>query len=220
MSQIFIEARRLRQRMFAWCLARFGKKLEDFLGQYKARLFRDLEGDVLEIGPGAGANLRYFSKDQMQWIGIEPNPFMHQYLLKEAESIGMKIELRTGTAEDIPAEEGSADAVISTLVLCSVKDQQRSLEEVFRVLKPGGKFLFIEHVAAPRGTWLRRIQHWLSPVWRQVADGCHPDRESWLAIENAGFEKVTIEQFKTPLPIVSPHIAGVAVKTICGRPLP
>lgn len=80
------------------------------------------------------------------------------------------------------------------------------------MLKPGGKFALFEHVAAPRGAALRRVQSLLSPVWQVLGDGCHPDREPWAAIEQAGFSQVELEPFHAKVPIVSPHIAGFAIK--------
>jgi ubiquinone/menaquinone biosynthesis C-methylase UbiE len=202
-----------RQRLFAWALAHVGKKLEKFVAPYKVRLLTDLSGTVLEIGPGTGANLRYLAKEGVRWMGIEPNPSMYPYLEQEANRLGIQIDVRQGTAERLPAPDNSVDAVVSTLVLCCVPDQQRALQEVLRVLKPGGTFVFIEHVAAPRGTWLRRLQHWVSPLWRRLGDGCRPDRETWLTIEQAGFTQLTYERRTMPVPIASPHIVGVAVKS-------
>ena len=202
-----------RQRAFAWALAHLNQKYERFVQKYKRQLFADLSGIVLEIGPGTGANLRYFPREGIRWIGIEPNPFMSQYLEEEGARLGMKIELRSGTADHLPVPDGSVDAVVSTLVLCCVGDQQLTLREVMRVLKPGGKFVFIEHVAAPIGTRLRRFQNWVTPLWRRMGDGCHPNRETWIELENAGFDKLTYEKFKAPAPIVSPQIFGVAVKS-------
>jgi len=138
---------------------------------------------------------------------------MYPYLEREASLLGMQINVCYGTAERLPALDSSVDAVVSTLVLCCVPDQQRALKEVLRALKPGGKFVFIEHVAAPRGTWLRRLQCWVSPLWRHMGDGCHPDRETWLAIEQAGFTQLTYEHCTMPVPITSPHIIGVAMKS-------
>jgi SAM-dependent methyltransferase len=193
-------------------MARCGKKTDTYLGDYKSQLFADLRGTVLEIGSGAGANLHYFPATGIKWIGVDPNPFMEQHLVREAKRLGLEIEMRPGTAEEVPAADGSVDFVISTLVLCSVIDQKRALEEVLRVLRPGGKLLFIEHVAAKRGTWLRRIQSLVKPFWRRMGDGCHPDRETRAALEQAGFADLEVEEFAAPLPIVSPHIAGTAVK--------
>jgi ubiquinone/menaquinone biosynthesis C-methylase UbiE len=93
-----------------------------------------------------------------------------------------------------------------------VDDLDRALGETLRVLKPGGRFVFLEHVAAPRGTWLRRLQRLAHPVWRIVADGCHPDRETDAAIVAAGFVAVRLERFSLPMGLVGPHIAGVALK--------
>lgn len=104
------------------------------------------------------------------------------------------------------------NAVVSTLVLCSVPNLPSTLQEILRVLKPGGRFLFIEHVAAPQGTWLRRVQSGVKPIWKAIGDGCNPDRETWVALETAGFESVNISNFFAPVPIVSPHIIGVATK--------
>jgi len=186
--------------------------MEAFMRPYKSRLFEDVSGTVLEIGPGSGINLRYLAGRPVRWIGIEPNPFMRQHLLKEAGALGIQADVRDGSAEHLPVPENSMDAVISTLVLCSVMDQRRVLEEVLRVLKPGGKFLFIEHVAAPQRSWLRRLQGCIRPLWQRMADGCEPDRETWQAIADAGFRESTIERFNAPIPVVKPHMAGVAIK--------
>jgi len=137
---------------------------------------------------------------------------MERHLAEEAQRLGLDVELRTGSAENLPAEDASVDFVISTLVLCSVVDQDRALEEVLRVLKPGGKFVFIEHVAARRGTWLRFIQTLVKPLWRRMGDGCQPDRETATALMQAGFAKVEIEEFAAPVPVVRPHIVGIAAK--------
>jgi len=177
----------------------------------KRTLLSDLRGDVLEIGPGAGANLPYYAKE-VRWVGLDPNTAMFPYLQKEAQQLGMTIQVREGQAEQIDAADNSLDAVVSTLVLCSVSDPQRVLQEIRRVLKPGGRFVFIEHVAAPRQTRTRRFQRLVMPVWTPLASGCHPDRETWTTIEDAGFSSVHFDHFRLPVPIVGPHIAGYAVK--------
>ncbi len=200
-----------RKRLMAFMLARLSGKHERFIADRKRALFTDLHGDILEIGPGTGTNLRYYSTG-IRWIGVEPNPFMHPYLKREAGRLGLKIELRDGQAERLELGEGSLDAVVSTLVLCSVRDVPDTLREILRVLKPGGRFLFIEHVAAPPGTWLRRVQRWVRPISKALADGCCPDRETWKAIEQGGFESLHYEHFRVPIPITATHIAGVATK--------
>lgn len=199
------------KRLFAWMLAHGMGRYEQAMGERKRALLAPLHGCVVEIGPGAGVNLHSFAPD-VQWIGIEPNPWLHPYLRQEAARLGRSIELRSGTAGAIDLPDASADAVVSTLVLCSVSDPARVLQEVLRVLKPGGRFVFLEHVAAPRGSGLRHLQRLLRPGWRVIADGCRPDRETWTAIEQAGFRRVEIEHFRGPIPVIRPHIAGMAEK--------
>lgn len=154
------------------------------------------------MGPGTGPNFRYFLRD-IAWIGVEPNRHLH-------------VHLNNGRLVDDCSEIDSetADAVVSTLVLCSVDSLERILREVLRILKPGGRFYFLEHVAAPRGTPRRLVQRILQPIWRIPARNCHPCRDTLEAIRTAGFEQLEVEEFELPLGPLSPHIAGVATKSV------
>lgn len=205
----------LRKRLFARWYNKVMEKYEAYISERKQMLFADLPPTVIEIGPGTGANLRYLLQG-CTWIGIEPNPFMHSQLREKAARHGVEAECRIATAEGIREADASVDAVLCTLVLCSVRDPQQVLTEVLRVLKPGGGFYFIEHVAASHGTWLRRWQRIMRPIWVAIADGCHPDRATRTSIQSAAFRSVELEEFRVPfppaLPFVSPHIAGVARK--------
>ncbi|HEV8613042.1 MAG TPA: class I SAM-dependent methyltransferase [Gemmatimonadales bacterium] len=203
------------KRVHAWLLAHCTARYERMVAERKRTLLGDIPGDVLEIGPGAGPNLRYYPAG-VRWIGIEPNPYMHPYLREAAERRGLGIEIRSATAEQIPAEDSSVDTVVSTLVLCSVRDPAATLREIVRVLRPGGRFVFLEHVAAPPGTKLRRMQNLLCPLWKVIADGCHPNRETGRTIEQAGFDRVHYEPFRLPLGPVGPQIAGFAIKRSAG----
>lgn len=198
------------QRLFAAAMARGGRGHETLVAARKAALLAGLTGDVLEIGPGSGPNLAYYAPT-IRWVGVEPNPYMHPYLRRSAARQGLAVELRQGTAEALPVPDQSMDAVVSTLVLCSVHDQAQALAEVRRVLRPGGRFLFLEHVAAPTGSRLRRLQNLVRPLWQTLGDGCHPNRETWAAIQEAGFAQVQIEHFDLPIPLIPGHIAGYAV---------
>ena len=199
------------KRVHAWLMARVSARYERLVEDRKRRLLGAIEGDVLEIGPGTGPNLRYLSRGA-RWIGVEPNPFMHAYLRRAAARLSVAADIRLCGGETLPAADASADAVVSTLVLCSVSDPESVLREIVRVLKPGGRFVFVEHVAAPDGTGLRALQRFFGPLWRAAADGCRLDRETAAMIERAGFQKIFHEEFRLPLGLVAPHIAGFAVK--------
>jgi ubiquinone/menaquinone biosynthesis C-methylase UbiE len=199
------------QRLFASMMAFGSDANQQFYNQYKRRLFSDLHGDVLEIGPGTGPNLPYYAH-AVRWQGLEPNPAMFPYIRQEAQRLDISAQVHEGHAEHIDAADDSFDAVVCTLVLCSVADPQRTIQEIKRVLKPGGQFVFIEHVAAPATSNLRYLQHMIKPIWKPLSDGCHPDRETWATIQNAGFASVQLDHFRVKVPIVAPHIAGVAIK--------
>jgi ubiquinone/menaquinone biosynthesis C-methylase UbiE len=111
----------------------------------------------------------------------------------------------------MPFPDESFDTVVSIHVMCSVQDQPRALAEVRRVLKPGGRFLFLEHIGAQPGTLTFAAQRLANPIWRLVGDGCHLTHDTGQAIHSAGFQNVSIEDYRVgTLPIVAPHIVGWA----------
>lgn len=166
---------------------------------------------MLEIGADTGANLDYYPTD-IELVVLEPSPYMQRYFRQKIEDTGPSAEIHTGVAEQILFDDQSFDSVISTLVLCSVNDLRQSLSEISRVLKPGGTFYFIEHIAASDDNWLRTLQNWITPLWKRVTDGCHPNRETDELIRHSGFTDIKMEQTRVKLPVVSPHIIGSAVK--------
>ncbi len=182
-------------------------------GRLKPKLLGALEGEVVEIGPGSGVNLKYY-RDDVRWTGVEPNTFLHERIRHRASGLGTPVRLLAGSAERLDLPDGSVDAVVGTLVLCSVGDQARALAEVVRVLKPGGRYVFVEHVAAPLGTRTRRLQETWTPILRHLPGGCSPNRETQGVIERAGFGAIADERFELPtvFGIALPHIAGTATK--------
>jgi ubiquinone/menaquinone biosynthesis C-methylase UbiE len=180
-------------------------------------LFAGLSGTVLEIGPGTGVNLQFFGAG-VAWIGIEPNQAMHPHLRKKAEALGREIKLHTGFAENTGIADDSVDFVVGTLVLCSVSDPAATLKEIKRVLKPGGRFIFLEHVADRKGTFRRVVQKTVPfTPWRFFADGCDPGRDIGATIEEAGFANVDYNRIMQEGPgiilaINRPHIFGAATK--------
>ena len=201
----------LRARFFAALLPTLSQGHAHVSEPWRRRLLGDLAGTVLEIGPGTGAHLAYLP-DGVYWIGLEPNPYFHPHLRRALSLRGLSGDVLLGQAEAIPLPEGSVEAVVATLVLCSVEDPRRALAEILRVLKPEGRFVFLEHVAAPRGSGPRWAQDLLCPLWAFLGDGCHPNRETLALIREAGFARVEAASFALPLPLVAPHVAGVAWK--------
>ncbi|PIN89972.1 class I SAM-dependent methyltransferase [Candidatus Pacearchaeota archaeon CG10_big_fil_rev_8_21_14_0_10_34_76] len=209
--------KKISQLFVAWCLAKSEKTDESSYGKIKRKLFSNVSGKILEIGPGTGINLKYYPKN-IKWIGIEPNNEMIKYLKEKAKKLKIDYKIIRTNAEKIPIKNNSIDFVISTLVLCSVDNQEKVLSEIKRVLKKNGKFLFIEHVADKKETFRRQIQN-LAPKtpWKFFSDNCRPNRETWKSINNLGFKKVQIEHFNlkgvNPLIFIfKPHIIGVAQK--------
>ena len=195
----------------AWFMAREGGRYDALVEGRKRDLLSTLSGTVVELGSGTGPNLRYIPSG-VRLVAVEPNAFMHPHFLQRALGLGRHVTLIRADAQALPFPDGSIEAVLSTLVLCSVRGLDEALKEVHRVLKPGGIFIFMEHVGAPRGSWLRRAQRLVRPVWSAVGDGCEPDRDTSHNLERAGFSSIRMDRFDLPLPLVSPHIAGVAEK--------
>lgn len=181
------------------------------LGRLRRLVVGEATGRVLEIGTGTGANFPYYQAAE-QIVATDPDPFMLRRARKRAEELGLDVEFHQCPAEKLPFADFSFDTVVATLVLCTVRDQARSLEELRRVLKAGGTFRFIEHVRAERAP-VARVQDVLTPAWRRLGAGCHLNRRTVENIQTAGFEIVQMRQHGTPLGI--PFVAGVARP--CGR---
>jgi SAM-dependent methyltransferase len=166
-----------------------------------------LRGTVLELGPGAGGNLPYYSPD-VRWLGVEPDKAARDLTRAAAAELGMRAQVLPDRAEDLELAGACVDAVVCSFVLCSVDDQAAALAQVHRVLRPGGRFVFAEHVAAPAGTWVRRGQNVLAALSRQ----CRPNRETGPAITRAGFDIVDLHRFDLagPFGVRVPHLAGAA----------
>jgi SAM-dependent methyltransferase len=191
----------MSDRWYAWLMQRVSGTYDRLLADRKRALLGGLRGTIVELGPGTGVNLKYLPAGT-RWIGIEPNPILRAALCDAG------LDARDGRAESLDIESGSVDAVVSTAVLCSVRDLDRALAEARRVLKPGGRFVFVEHVVAG-GAVPRFGQRLIRPLWRCCAGGCDPARDTAAAIRHA-FGPVEIVRFRLPLGPVAPHIAGAA----------
>lgn len=200
-------------RFNAWFFDAFAGFIDLFIGGVKRPLLADLPPVVVELGAGAGANLKYMEAGT-RLIAVEPNPYMHDRLRRRARRHGVEIEIVPSMGEAIALEDDTADLVLVSLVLCTVRQPDRVLDEVRRILRPGGRFLFVEHVAASKGTWRHRLQRAVRRPWRYVFEGCEPDRCTGRTIRSAGFESVDLTDHVMRSPFVPANtlVAGVAVE--------
>jgi SAM-dependent methyltransferase len=210
-AAIGFELHRGRGRFNAAFFAAMGPYLDSVMRPRKERVFAGLTGTVVELGPGVGANLPYLPPGGTL-VGIEPNRYMHDRLRASAAERGIALDLRERMAETTGLPDQSTDAVISSLVLCSVHDVDAVLAEVRRILRPGGTFRFVEHVVAPEGTPTRASQRILRRPWAWTFEGCSCERDLEHAVRAAGFAGVEVEQYRihTPFLPFNTHIAGVA----------
>ena len=178
----------------------------------KSTVFADLPSTVIELGAGVGANMRYLPVAS-HLVAIEPNPYMHTRLRRAARTHGVDLEIRSVVGERIDLPDASADAVISSLVLCSVRDPGAVLAEVRRVLRPGGRFSFAEHVVAKPHTPTRWTQRILRRPWAWIFEGCSCERDLATAIRSAGFSSVDLCTYRIHSPFLpfNTQIAGTAV---------
>jgi len=202
----------VRSRLNAWLFGLLDGYQHRKLGAVKREAFGGLPRTVLEIGAGTGANLRYLGTGT-RVIAIEPNRYMHPHLRAAARRWGMHLDLRDGTAERLPLPDASVSAVVSSMVLCTVRDPAAVLAEVKRVLRPGGRLWCVEHVRAPEGTGLAALQRIVERPWRWFFEGCECRDVAGL-LAAAGFASVEVEPFTIPtlfLPVRT-AISAVAVR--------
>jgi SAM-dependent methyltransferase len=181
-----------RGRFNAWFFAAFDDYIAHITRPHKEQAFRDLTpGTVVEIGAGVGANFDYVPTGT-RLIAVEPNVAMHARLLERAAQRSVGIELLADDAHHLPLEDDTVDDVVCSLVLCTVDDPSAVLAEIRRVLRPGGRFRFVEHVTAPAWSPRHWLQHAVRSPWSWIYEGCDVCRDTVGAIADAGFTDVAL----------------------------
>jgi len=188
----------------------FAASEEAGLREMRRQAAADAQGRTIDIGAGTGANLGLFPTEVTELVLAEPDPHMAKRLrAKAAREDATVIE---APAERLPFEDASFDTAAFTLVLCTVPNPTAALAEASRILKPGGKLLFLEHVRA-EDAGLARWQDRLEKPWRFLADGCHCNRDTVATIEASPLSVEHVEQGELPKapPLVRPLVRGSAV---------
>ncbi len=144
--------------------------------RYRERMIPQAEGRVLEVGFGSGLNLPFYGNGVRHLIALEPSPELRKMALRRTKDARFTIEFLDRSAEEIPLEPASVDTVVTTWTLCTIPDAVRALQEMKRVLKPGGELLFVEHGLAP-DAGVQAWQHRLNPLWNRIGGGCNLDRD-------------------------------------------
>lgn len=187
------------------------------LGEMRDEALAGISGRVLEIGCGNGINFQHYPSAVTEVVAMEPEPYLRAKAEEAAREAPVPVTVLPGTSDSLPFGDGEFDAALASLVLCTVPSQTSALAEIRRVLKPGGRLHFFEHVLDEQPKFAR-FQHRFDVVYSRVNGwGCHADRDTTSAIETAGFEMERLRRFRHDMGVLarplSPHAIGVAVKT-------
>lgn len=197
----------------SWFLGLLEGYIERRQSGLRAGLFGSARGVVADIGAGNGPTFRHLPANTTVHA-IEPNPHFHHRLHRTAEQHGLDLHLHPTSGEAIDLPDGSVDTVLTSWVLCTVPDPARVVAEIRRILRPGGRYLFLEHVAAPPRSGVGLVQRAVRRPWRWTFEGCDVTRDTATTVRQAGFSSVRVDA--TPMPTafvpIRPQIAGVAVR--------
>lgn len=184
--------------------------------EHREYLVSDLRGAVLDLGAGTGAMFPYFESAMdrdptLALHAIEPDPNMRRRAERKAEELDLDVEIRPETAESLAYADDSFDVVVASLVFCTIPDVEAALDEVARVLEPGGEFRVFEHV---RGDgWLAHLQDAIAPVWRGVGAGCNLNRDTAATIgSDDRFEVADLDELDVGMPPATPFVRGTFVR--------
>jgi ubiquinone/menaquinone biosynthesis C-methylase UbiE len=200
----------IRRRLFAAFYDRVSKGSEEAgLREERRQLLAAAEGATLELGAGTGLNLEHYPEAVTRLVLTEPDEHMRRRLARRVSEIHPSTEIVAAGVEQLPFPDGSFDTVVVTFVLCSVAQQEAALAEVTRVLKPGGRLLFLEHVRSDDEK-LAKWQDRVTPLYNVV--GCNPNRDTLAAIEASALAVETVEHGEVPKApkVERPMIAGTA----------
>ncbi|HTK11218.1 MAG TPA: class I SAM-dependent methyltransferase [Ktedonobacteraceae bacterium] len=182
---------------------------DNIMNPLRREVTGEARGHVLEVGPGNGLNFAFYEPGMIERVeAIEPDSVMLRYARERAVQARVPINLIQAAAENLPFADESFDSVVATLVFCSVSDPVRGLSEVWRVLKPGGALLMIEHVRA-QGAVMASVQNIITPMTRRLLGNCHWNRETEKTVLETGFK---IEQRRALKRFMMPFIVLHAVK--------
>ncbi|RSD26145.1 class I SAM-dependent methyltransferase [Mesobacillus subterraneus] len=166
-----------------------------WIARIRKRIVSGLEGNVLEIGAGTGANIPYYSQEKVSRIAVvEPNPYMIEQAKHKANGYRIPVEFHQGMAEALPFKDGEFDTVVATLVLCSVNDPAQVFSEIRRVCKKGGRIVLFEHVRM-ESSYLAALQDVLTPAWKRLCDGCHLNRDTGRYMRESGINIVKEKKY-------------------------
>ena len=181
--------------------------------EHRRRLLAGLTGRVVELGAGTGINFKHYPTTVTEVVAIEPEAYLRELAQEAATTAPVPVRVVDAVSGGLPLEDGSCDAGVVSLVLCSVPDPERALAELARVIRPGGELRFYEHVVSHR-RFEAGVQRFADATfWPLVAGGCHLSRDTQPAIERAGFQIEAIERFPfSPAALLppDPHILGIA----------
>ncbi|MGK2944065.1 MAG: class I SAM-dependent methyltransferase [Desulfuromonadales bacterium] len=178
-------------------LVHFACSLQPVMRQ-RQKIIPLARGRVLEVGLGSGLNLPYYDASKVSKVwGLDPSPEMIQMAETRARSVNFEVEFIDVPGEDIPLETNSVDTVVVTYTLCTIVDVDRAIQEMLRVLRPGGELVFCEHGIAPDAS-VRRLQKCINPLWQRIGGGCHLNREIPKLIEQNGFRIKEMEAMYIP----------------------
>jgi len=202
--------------IFARLYARLAPAAEKAgVAAHRDELLAGLAGRVIEVGAGSGLCFSHYPATVNEVVAVEPEPHLRRLAERAALDAAVPVRVVDGTAEELPADDGSFDAAVVSLVLCSVVDQRRALAEISRVLRPGGSLRFYEHVRSktPRQARLQDRVDW---IWPLLGGGCHANRDTEAAIVASGFRVERCRRFDfqpsaISLP-VSPQMIGEAIR--------
>ena len=178
---------------------------------WRRQLVGGLTGDVVELGAGTGRNFAHYPAGT-HVLASDRDPAMLSRAIERGRDAAADVTLFVADAQGrIPLRDDSADLVLTGLVFCSIPKPAVALDEVARILKPGGTFRFMEHVRADEGTFRGRFQDAVNPVWRRISGGCNCNRRTVATVEGAGFGVRTLQPFKLGPSHVAPHVLVEAV---------
>ncbi|MEA2475291.1 MAG: hypothetical protein QOE06_3206 [Thermoleophilaceae bacterium] len=200
-------------RIFAAGYDAFQANMErEFFGKIRRDMLAGATGRVIEIGSGTGANLQHYPSSIDGLVCTEPEEPMARRLREKAAHSALPVEVVSAPAERLPFDDDSFDTAVAALVLCTVDDPDRAIAEIARVLKPGGRFIFMEHVRAT-DPGLARWQDRLHPLWIRFGHGCNCNRATYESIEASPLSIETHRRgvIRKAPPIVRPLLTGVAV---------